>query len=180
MALDFFRANYFLNMPNSPYPKLFTPLDLGFTQLKNRVLMGSMHTGLEETKNGFEKMAVYFGERAKGGVGLIVTGGIAPNRAGWVAPFSAKLTSKSEAGKHKIITERVHAEGGKICMQILHSGRYGYHFLAVAPSAIKSPISPFKPWKLSKRGVRRTINHFIRAAVLAQEAGLRRGGSNGL
>lgn len=158
-------------MPNHPYPKLFTPLDLGFTQLKNRVLMGSMHTGLEETKNGFEKMAAYFGERAKGGVGLIVTGGIAPNRAGWVAPFSAKLTTKREAEKHKLITDRVHAEGGKICMQILHSGRYGYHFLAVAPSALKSPISPFKPWKLSKRGIQKTINHFIRAAVLAKEAG---------
>ncbi len=158
-------------MPNHPYPKLFTPLDLGFTQLKNRVLMGSMHTGLEETKNGFEKMAAYFGARAKGGVGLIVTGGIAPNRAGWVAPFSAKLTSKKEAEKHKLITDRVHAEGGKICMQILHAGRYGYHFLAVAPSSIKSPISPFKPWRLSKRGVQKTINHFIRAAVLAKEAG---------
>ena len=133
--------------------------------------MGSMHTGLEETKNGFEKMAAYFGERAKGGVGLIVTGGIAPNRAGWVAPFSAKLTTKREAEKHKLITKRVHDEGGKICMQILHAGRYGYHFLAVAPSALKSPISPFKPWKLSKRGIQKTINHFIRAAVLAKEAG---------
>ena len=101
----------------------------------------------------------------------MVTGGIAPNRAGWIAPFSAKLTSKREAKKHKIITDRVHKEGGKICMQILHSGRYGYHFLAVAPSAIKSPISPFKPWKLSKRGIRKTINHFVRAAVLAKEAG---------
>ena len=167
----FSKANYFLIMSNHPYPKLFSPLDLGFTQLKNRVLMGSMHTGLEETKNGFEKMATYFGERAKGGVGLIVTGGIAPNRAGWVGPFSAKLTTKREAEKHKIITERVHAEGGKICMQILHSGRYGYHFLAVAPSAIKSPISPFKPWKLSKRGIEKTIRHFVRAAVLAKEAG---------
>ena len=104
------------------------------------------------------------------GVGLIVTGGIAPNRAGWVAPFSAKITSKKEANKHKLITDRVHAEDGKICMQILHSGRYGYHFLAVAPSAIKSPISPFKPWKLSERGVQKTINHFVRAAVLAKEA----------
>ncbi len=133
--------------------------------------MGSMHTGLEETKNGFEKMAAYFGERARGGVGLIVTGGIAPNRAGWVAPFSARLTNRTTAKKHRIITERVHAEGGKICMQILHSGRYGYHFLAVAPSAIKSPISPFRPWRLSKRGIRNTISDFIRAAVLAKEAG---------
>ncbi len=158
-------------MLNHPYPKLFTPLDLGFTQLKNRMLMGSMHTGLEETKNGFEKMAVYFGERARGGVGLIVTGGIAPNRAGWVAPFSAKLTTNREADKHKLITDSVHTEGGKICMQILHAGRYGYHFLAVAPSAIKSPISPFKPWRLSNRGVQKTINQFIRTAVLANDAG---------
>lgn len=158
-------------MPAHPYPKLFTPLDLGFTQLKNRVLMGSMHTGLEETKNGFEKMAAYFGERARGGVGLIVTGGIAPNRAGWVAPFSARLTNRATAKKHRIITERVHAEGGKICMQILHSGRYGYHFLAVAPSAIKSPISPFRPWRLSKRGIQNTIADFIRTATLAKEAG---------
>ncbi len=133
--------------------------------------MGSMHTGLEETANGFEKMAAYFAERAKGGVGLIVTGGIAPNRAGWVSPFSARLTSKSTARKHRMVTEAVHAEGGKICMQILHSGRYGYHPLAVAPSAIKAPISPFKPWALSGRGVERTIRDFVNCAALAQEAG---------
>ncbi len=153
------------------YPHLFQPLDLGFTQLKNRFLMGSMHTGLEETKNGFEKMATYFGERARGEVGLIVTGGIAPNRAGWVGPFSAKMTTSGEARKHRLITERVHAEGGKICMQILHAGRYGYHPLAVAPSALKSPISPFKPWKLTGRGVRNTIKDFARSATLAREAG---------
>ncbi len=160
------------NLPMSkPYPHLFEPLDLGFTQLKNRVLMGSMHTGLEETKNGFEKMAAYFGDRARGDVGLIVTGGIAPNRAGWVGPFSAKLTSSSEAKKHQVITERVHAEGGKICMQILHAGRYGYHPLAVAPTSLKSPISPFKPWKLTGRGIRNTIKDFVRCASLAREAG---------
>jgi 2,4-dienoyl-CoA reductase (NADPH2) len=153
------------------YPHLLAPLDLGFTQLKNRVLMGSMHTGLEEEKNGFEKMAAYFSERARGGVGLMVTGGIAPNRAGWVGPFSAKLTNRREAAKHAIITRAVHEEGGKICMQILHSGRYGYHPLAVAPSRIKSPISPFKPWKLSGRGIERTIRAFARSAKLAQEAG---------
>ena len=156
---------------STSYPYLLAPLDLGFTQLKNRVLMGSMHTGLEEEKNGFEKMAAYFGERAKGGVGLIVTGGIAPNRAGWVGPFSAKMSTKSESRKHTVITERVHAEGGKICMQILHSGRYGYHPLAVAPSPIKSPISPFKPWGLSKRGIRNTIKDFANCAALAKEAG---------
>jgi len=157
-------------MPQA-YPHLLEPLDLGFTQLKNRVLMGSMHTGLEETKNGFEKMAAYFGERAKGEVGLIVTGGIAPNRAGWVGPFSAKLSTTREARKHQVITEAVHREGGKIAMQILHSGRYGYHPLAVAPSAIKSPISPFRPWALSSRGIRRTIKDFARCAALAREAG---------
>ena len=131
-------------MPALPYPHLLQPLDLGFTTLKNRVLMGSMHTGLEEEKNGYQRMAAYYAERAKGQVGLIVTGGIAPNRAGWVAPFAAKLSTHTEARQHKIITEAVHSEGGKIAMQILHSGRYGYHPLAVAPSAIKSPISPFK------------------------------------
>ncbi len=133
--------------------------------------MGSMHTGLEEAKNGFEKMAAYFAERAKGQVGLIVTGGIAPNRAGWVGPFSAKMSTTKEAKHHKIITEAVHAEGGKICMQILHSGRYGYHPFAVAPSAIKSPISPFKPWRLTGRGVKSTIKDFAKCAALAQEAG---------
>ncbi|MCB0522281.1 MAG: NADPH-dependent 2,4-dienoyl-CoA reductase [Lewinellaceae bacterium] len=153
------------------YPHLLSPLDLGFTSLPNRVLMGSMHTGLEETKNGFERMAAYFAERARGGVGLIVTGGIAPNRQGWVAPFAARLATSSTAKKHKIVTEAIHAEGGKICMQILHAGRYGYHPLAVAPSAIQSPISPFKPWKLSKRGIENTISDFVRCAALAQEAG---------
>ena len=153
------------------YPHLLAPLDLGFTTLKNRVLMGSMHTGLEETKNGFEKMAAYFAERARGEVGLIVTGGIAPNRAGWTSPFSAKLTTQREAKKHRKITEAVHREGGKICMQILHSGRYAYHPLAVAPSPLKSPISPFKPWRLRKGGVLNTIKDFINCAALAKEAG---------
>jgi 2,4-dienoyl-CoA reductase (NADPH2) len=157
-------------MSHSKYPHLFEPLDLGFTTLKNRAIMGSMHTGLEEEKNGFNLMAAYFAERAKGGVGLIVTGGIAPNRAGWTAPFSSRMATKSMANKHKLITKAVHDNDGKICMQILHSGRYGYHPLAVAPSAIKSPISPFKPWKLSNYGVNRTIKHFVRAAKLAQHA----------
>lgn len=155
----------------SPYPRLLAPLDLGFTTLRNRVLMGSMHTGLEESRNGFEKMAVYFAERARGEVGLIVTGGIAPNRAGWVAPFSAKLSNRREARRHRVIPQAVHAEGGKICLQILHAGRYGYHPLAVAPSPIKSPISPFKPWRLSRRGIEQTIRRFVRTAELAREAG---------
>ncbi|NRB64946.1 MAG: NADPH-dependent 2,4-dienoyl-CoA reductase [Saprospiraceae bacterium] len=158
-------------MSHALYPNLFEPLDLGFTKLPNRVLMGSMHTGLEESKNGFERMAAYFAERAKGEVGLIVTGGIAPNRAGWVGPFSAKMNTLSEAKKHQVITKAVHAEGGKICMQILHAGRYGYHPLAVAPSAIKAPISPFKPWALTKNGVKKTIDAFVQCAAYAKEAG---------
>lgn len=158
-------------MATHPYPHLFQPLDLGFTTLKNRVLMGSMHTGLEETKNGFEKQATYFAERAKGGVGLIVTGGIAPNRAGWVAPFGAKLSTKKEAAQHRKITEAVHAEGGKICMQILHTGRYGYHPFCVAPSAIRAPINRFKPWELTSSGIKKTKKAFVKCALLAQEAG---------
>ena len=126
---------------------------------------------MEETKNGFEKQAAYFAERAKGQVGLMVTGGIAPNRAGWGAPFGAKLSSKSESKKHSIITKAVHAEDGKICMQILHTGRYGYHPFLVAPSKIKSPITPFKPWELSARGIKGTIKDYIECAALAQDAG---------
>lgn len=156
---------------NEHYPNLFRPLDLGFTSLKNRTLMGSMHTGLEETRNGHKKMAAYFAERARGGVALIVTGGIAPDRAGWVAPFSSKLTSKKEANKHKVITNAVHQEGGKICLQILHTGRYGYHPFNVAPSKIQSPITPFKPKELTEAGIEKTITHFVRCASLAKHAG---------
>lgn len=133
--------------------------------------MGSMHTGLEEEKNGFERMAAYFAERAKGGVGLIVTGGISPNRAGWVGPFSARMTNSRHAKQHQEITKAVHEHGSKICMQILHSGRYGYHPLCVAPSKIKAPISKFKPKALSGRGVEKTIADFVRCALLAREAG---------
>ncbi|MCK0133650.1 NADPH-dependent 2,4-dienoyl-CoA reductase [Arenibacter sp. S6351L] len=153
------------------YTHIFEPLDLGFTTLKNRILMGSMHTGLEEQKNGLEKIAAYYAERAKGGVGLIVSGGIAPNVQGWTAPFSARMSNKKHAKHHKIITEAVHREDGKICMQILHSGRYGYHPLAVAPSAIKSPITPFKPFKLKPSGIKRTIRDFLKSAKLAKLAG---------
>jgi 2,4-dienoyl-CoA reductase (NADPH2) len=153
------------------YPKLHTPLDLGFTTLKNRVLMGSMHTGLEEEKNGFDRLAAFYGERAKGGVGLIVTGGISPDFFGTVLPNAARMTTTSHAKKHKVITEAVHKEGGKICMQILHAGRYGYQPWNVAPSAIKSPITPFKPFKLPTWGVKWTIKNYINSAVLAQEAG---------
>lgn len=154
-----------------PFPHLFAPLDLQFTSLKNRIVMGSMHTGLEETEHGFEKMAAFYERRALGGVGLIVTGGIAPNIAGWVAPFSARMTSQKHANEHRVITQAVHGAHGKIAMQILHSGRYGYHPLAVAPSRIKSPISPFAPWRLSKRGIQNTIDDYVRAATLAKNAG---------
>lgn len=153
------------------YKHIFEPLDLGFTTLKNRVLMGSMHTGLEEEKNGFERMAAFYAERAKGGVGLIVTGGMSPSVSGWLKPFSARMRTKKHARKHKIITEAVHKHGGKICMQILHAGRYGYHPLNVAPSAIKSPITPFKPKKLSNSGVKKTIKNFANSASLAKLAG---------
>ncbi len=155
----------------SLYPHLLSPLDLGFTTLKNRVLMGSIHTGLEEEKDGTTRLARFYAERARGQVGLIVSGGIAPNRAGWVAPFSSKLTNSKEMKKHSVITDAVHSEDGKIILQILHAGRYGYHPLAVAPSRLKSPISPFTPWALSGSGVRRTIRDFVRCAKLAQEAG---------
>ena len=153
------------------YKHIFEPLDLGFTSLKNRILMGSMHTGLEEEKNGIGKIAKYYGERAKGGVGLIVTGGIAPNRQGWTAPFSARMSTKKHAESHKAITDEVHKHGGKICMQILHSGRYGYHPMAVSPSNIKAPISPFKPFQLTESGIKRTINDFVNCAKLSKMAG---------
>ena len=156
---------------STPYPHLFQPLDLGFTKIKNRIVMGSMHTGLEEAKDGYDKMAAYFGERAKGGAGLIITGGVAPNIEGWTSPFAARLTNSRTARKHKIVTDAVHKEGGKICMQILHTGRYGYSPLNVAPSPIKAPINRFKPRGLSGRGVERTIRAFVRCAKLAQEAG---------
>ena len=152
------------------YKHIFEPLDLGFTTLKNRILMGSMHTGLEEQKNGYEKMAVYFSERAKGGVGLIVTGGIAPNIQGWTAPFSARLSSKKQIRNHQKVTKAVHEEGGKICMQILHSGRYGYHPFNVGASTIKSPITPFTPFKLKSSGIKRTIRDFVNCAKLAKDS----------
>ncbi len=153
------------------YKHIFEPLDLGFTTLKNRILMGSMHTGLEEEKDGIDKIAAYYAERAKGGIGLIVTGGIAPNIQGWTGPFSARMSSKKHAKHHKKITDAVHAEGGKICMQILHAGRYGYHPFNVAPSKIKSPITPFTPFKLWESGIKRTIKDFVNSAKLSKEAG---------
>ena len=153
------------------YPHLLSPLDLGFTTLKNRVLMGSMHTGLEDGRKHFERMAVYFAERARGEVGLIVTGGFAPNIEGWAKPFAGTLSTSSAAKRHSTITRAVHAEGGKIALQILHTGRYGYQPFCVAPSRIQSPISPFTPRELSARGIERQINAFVRCARLAREAG---------
>jgi 2,4-dienoyl-CoA reductase (NADPH2) len=153
------------------YPHLLSPLNLGHTSIKNRVLMGSMHTGLEEERGGFTKLAAYFEERARGGVGLIVTGGIAPNRAGWVKPFAAKLTKAKEANQHRMVTDAVHRHDAKICLQILHAGRYAYHPFCVAPSALKAPINIFKPKALSTRGVEKQIDDFVRCAQLAQSAG---------
>ena len=153
------------------YPHLLAPLPLGFTTLKNRVLMGSMHTGLEEAPNGFAKLAAFYAARARGGVGLIVTGGIAPNFSGRIDPRHSQLSFAWQVAKHRAITDAVHAAGGRIAMQILHGGRYSYHPLAVAPSALKSPITPFRPRALTGWGVRRTIAAYVRCAVLAQRAG---------
>ena len=154
-----------------PYPRLLEPLDLGFTTLKNRVLMGSMHTGLEEEPKGFEKMAAFYAERARGGVGLIVTGGISPNLRGRLMPFGAQLSWPWQVGKHRRVTEAVHAAGGKIALQILHGGRYSYHPFAVSASEVKSPITPWKPRALSARGVRATFRDYAACAKLAQKAG---------
>ncbi|WP_424682404.1 FAD-dependent oxidoreductase [Frateuria sp. YIM B11624] len=153
------------------YPHLFAPLDLGHVTLPNRILMGSMHTGLEDHASDYDKLAAYFAERARGGVGLMVTGGIAPNIEGWLKPFGGRLSMPWHVARHRKVTRAVHAEGGRICMQILHAGRYGYHPLSVAPSKLKSPITPFTPRALSARGVARTIDDFVRCAQLAREAG---------
>lgn len=155
----------------SRYPTLLTPLDLGFTQLRNRVLMGSMHTGLEEEKGGFDKLAAFYGERAQGGVGLIVTGGIAPNLRGRLVPHGSQLSFPWQVAKHKKVTSAVHQEGGKIALQILHAGRYAYHPFSLAPSALKAPISPFKPRAMSERQIRGTIRDFAATAQLARSAG---------
>ncbi|MCW4453611.1 NADPH-dependent 2,4-dienoyl-CoA reductase [Flavobacterium sp. MXW15] len=155
----------------TPYPHLFAPLDLGFTRLRNRVLMGSMHTGLEDHARDFPKLAAYFAERAAGGAGLIVTGGFSPNVVGWLAPFGSKLSWPWEVRRHRQVTAAVHGHGAKICLQLLHAGRYGYHPLQVAPSKLKAPINPFTPRALSARGVERHIADYARAARLAREAG---------
>ena len=153
------------------YPNLFAPLDLGHVTLPNRILMGSMHTGLEDKASDYDKLAAYFAERARGGVGLMVTGGISPSIEGWLKPFGGRLTLPWHKPRHRKLTQAVHVEGGRICLQILHAGRYGYHPLSVAPSKLKSPITPFTPRALSSRGVERTIGDFVRCAQLAREAG---------
>jgi 2,4-dienoyl-CoA reductase (NADPH2) len=158
-------------MSPSPYPHLFAPLDLGFCTLPNRVLMGSMHTGLEDRSRDFPRLAAYFRERAEGGVGLMVTGGIAPNLVGWLKPFGGKLSWPWEIHKHRIVTKAVHEAGGRVAMQILHAGRYGYHPLSVSASGLQAPINPFKPRKLSAWGVERQVKAFVNCAVLAREAG---------
>lgn len=153
------------------YPHLFAPLDLGFTTLRNRILMGSMHTGLEDRARDFPRLAAYFAERAAGGVGLIVTGGYAPNVVGWLKPFGGKLSWPWEVGPHRQLTAAVHGHDGKVCLQLLHAGRYAYHPLSVAPSKKKAPINPFTPRALSARGVERHIADYARSARLAREAG---------
>ena len=155
----------------TPYLHLLQPLDLGFTTLPNRVIMGSMHVGLEEAKDGFNRMAAFYAERARGGVGLIVTGGIAPNDEGSPFPGGSRLTTQEEADHHKVVTEAVHREGGKIALQILHFGRYAYHPGLVGPSAIKAPISPATPRALTSDEVAKTIDDYARCAALAQSAG---------
>ncbi|WP_370342620.1 oxidoreductase [Pararhodobacter marinus] len=155
---------------SSPYPHMLAPLDLGFTTLKNRVLMGSMHSGLEE-RGDWQRVATYYAERAAGGVGLIVTGGMAPNPEGGVFPGAAGLYTPEDIANHRIVTDAVHAEGGKIAMQILHAGRYAYGPDCVSSSAIKSPISPFPPKELDEEGIEKQIADFATAAVRAKEAG---------
>jgi 2,4-dienoyl-CoA reductase (NADPH2) len=158
-------------MSTNPYPHLLQPLDLGFTTLKNRVLMGSMHLGLEEAPNGFERMAAFYAERARGGVALIVTGGIGPNKEGAVHGHAAQMASTEDMDNHRLVTDAVHKEDGKICMQILHTGRYAYNPKPVAPSAIQAPINPFPPKELSDTEIETQIEDFVRCASLAKEAG---------
>lgn len=156
---------------STSFPELLKPLDLGFTRLKNRVIMGSMHTGLEERWRGFDKLASFYCERARGGVALIVTGGISPTFSGRLSPFSAQLSNRLQLPKHRRLVKQVHQFNTKICLQILHAGRYAYHPLAVAPSAIKSPISPYTPKALSSRQIKSIIKAYQKTASLAQQAG---------
>ena len=154
-----------------PFPTLFSPLDLGPCVLPNRILMGSMHTGLEDRSRDYPRLAAYFRERAEGGAGLIVTGGVSPNLVGWLKPFAAKLSWPWEIHKHRIVTSAVHGAGGRICLQILHAGRYGYHPLSVSASPLQAPINPFKPRGLSAWGVERQVGAYVNCARLARDAG---------
>ena len=156
---------------SAPYPHLLAPLDLGFTTLRNRVVMGSMHTGLEDRLWHRKKLAAYFAERAKGGVALIITGGFNPNRSGWFYPFAGSMINMADALSHRVVTKAVHKEGGKICLQLLHAGRYSYHPLSKSASAIKSPINPFKPKAMTTKDVEQTVKDFVHAAKLAKRAG---------
>ncbi len=159
------------NQNTNTYPHLFEPLDLGFTTLKNRVVMGSMHTGLEDRFFNYGKLAAYFAERAKGGVAMMVTGGIAPNREGWLTPLGGTLNNHADVVNHRRVTHAVHKHDSKILLQILHSGRYGYQPLVVSSSAIQSPISPFKPRAMSDKRILDTITDYARCARLAKLAG---------
>ena len=159
------------NVQHPSFPRLLAPLDLGFTILKNRVLMGSMHLGLEELPNGFTRMAQFYAQRARGGVGLIVTGGIGPNKEGAVHADAALMASAQDVSNHRIVTDAVHEADGKICMQILHTGRYAFNPDAVAPSAVKSPISPFLPRALTDEKIEQQIRDFVQCALLAKDAG---------
>ena len=156
---------------NNPFPYLLAPLDLGFTQLANRTLMGSMHTGLEEEKCGFAKLAAFYEARAKGGVGLIVTGGVSPNMRGRIAPFGSELSHFWHVNKHKQVTDAVHKYPTKICLQLLHTGRYAFHPFSLAPSKVKSPISPFTPKAMSVRQINSTIKDYAYSSYLAAKAG---------
>jgi len=158
-------------MMHSNYPFMLKPLDLGFTTLKNRVLMGSMHTGLEETPNGFQRLAAFYAERAQGDVGLMVTGGISPNESGCITPHGSKLASSTEVKNHALVTQAVHLEGGKIAMQILHTGRYAFHKKLVSPSALRAPINIYTPHALTSEEIETQIQDFVTCAQLAREAG---------
>ncbi len=156
---------------NVPYPHIFQPLDLGHTKLKNRIVMGSMHTGLEDRFYNYGKLAAYFAERAKGGVGMMITGGISPNREGWLLPAGGTMNTRADVINHQRLTRAVHRHDSKIIMQILHSGRYGYHPFVVSASPVKSPISPFKPRQMSVRNIKSTVEDYARSASLAKQAG---------
>lgn len=160
-----------LTTDSQPYAKIFEPLDLGFTTLKNRIVMGSMHTGLEDRFYNYGKLAAYFAERARGGVAMMITGGISPNREGWLLPAGGTMNTKLDVINHQRVTRAVHKHDSKIIMQILHSGRYGYHPFSVSSSAIKSPITPFKPRKMSIKNIKQTVEDYARSAKLAKQAG---------